>query len=277
MLSFFLACASPTPPAEVDLAAVNSALPVSLRHPQWPDPDALLTPPLVEFSSDFGVRRIFLDAGHGAARNSGNTSAFCEQEQDVMAALSGPLAAALEATGHFTVRLSRQPDERVPYRDRLQAAQDWGAEAFISLHSDSRGPLTPWEPEPGRRCFRSSDAPGFSVLWSDEGPLAEARLGLARSLAAAMAGAGFAPYGGGEYEGIYTPDTDTAGVFVDRHAPQRRIMFLRRPVMPSVIIETHHALDPAAVERFRAPDAQAALHASVIAGLADWFQRLPKP
>ena len=275
VLSLLLACAPASQPEEVDLAVVNADLPVSLHHPRWPDPDARLTPPPLDFPAEFGVRRVFLDAGHGAARNTGNTSAFCEQEQDVMAALSSSLAAAMEATGHFAVRQSRLADEQVPYRDRLRAAQDWGAEAFISLHSDSRGALTPWEPEPGLRCYRSADTAGFSVLWSDEGSLADARLDLARALAASMAQAGFAPYDGGEYAGLYAPDTDTAGVFVDRHAPRRRIMFLRRPVMPSVIIETHHALDPAAAERFRMPDAQAAIHAAVIAGLVEWFQRTP--
>lgn len=276
MFFFFLACAPPPQRADVDLTYVNAALSVSLHHPTWPDPEATMTTLSTEFPADFGVRRVFIDAGHGAAKNTGNTSAFCEREQDVMAALSDSLAVALEATGHFAVRRSRRPDEQVPYRDRLQAAKDWGAEVFISLHSDSRGPLTPWEPEPGLRCYQSTDTAGFSVLWSDEGSLASARLDLARALASAMSEAGFAPYDGGEYAGLYAAD-DTAGVFVDRHAPRQRIMFLRRPTMPSVIIETHHALDPDAVVRFRALDAQAAFHAAVIAGLADWFQPRPQP
>ena len=141
MLLILLSCSLPPQPADVDLTALSPELPVALHRPQWPELDAPITPPPVEFPPDFGVRRVFLDAGHGAARNSGNTSAYCEKEKDVMAALSGPLAAALEATGHFEVLQARQPDELVPYRSRMSAAKSFGAEAFISLHSDSRGQL----------------------------------------------------------------------------------------------------------------------------------------
>ncbi len=267
-----LSCQPDTPPA-VDLAAVAPELSVSLDYPRWPEPGSRLTPPAVTFPPDFGVRRVFLDPGHGVGRNSGNTSAYCESEADVMLALAGPLAAALEATEHFTVRQSRRPGQEVEYRDRMQAAADDGAEVFISLHSDSRGELYPWEPEPGKVCYRSFDTPGFSVLWSDEGPLADSRQALARQLSMALTAAGFQPYDGGQYGG-YDPDA-VPGVFVDRHRPRRRIMLLRRPTMPSVIIETHHAMDPASAARFRESEVQAALHAAVIAGLVAFFSQPP--
>jgi len=59
-----------------------------------------------------------------------------------------------------------------------------------------------------------------------------------------MAGAGFLPYGGADYAGLYDLDP-VPGVFLDR----RVLYMLRRPTMPSVILETHHGLD--AEERAR--------------------------
>ena len=273
MISLLLACQSPTE-IDVDLSPVSAALEVSLTSPQWPDPDARLTATPVDFPVDFGIRKVYLDAGHGSGRNTGNTSAYCESEADVMVALAGPLAEALEATGHFTVRQSRQPGESVSYRSRLRDATAWGAEVFVSLHSDSRGALTPWHPAAGQSCYQSTDTPGFSVLWSDEGALSDQRQALARALSAAMAAAGFHPYDGGEYVGLYGPD-DVPGVFVDRHEPRKRIMFLRRPTMPSVILETHHAMDPASATRFREPMVIAAFHGAVIEGLAAFFATGP--
>ncbi len=270
LISLLIACQSPTE-VDVDLSPVSAALEVSLDRPPWPDPDARMTAASVDFPADFGIRKVYLDAGHGAGRNTGNTSAYCESEADVMVALAGPLAEALEATGHFTVRQSRQPGESVSYRSRLRDATAWGAEVFVSLHSDSRGDLTPWQPAAGQSCYRSADTPGFSVLWSDEGTLRDQRQALARALSAAMAAAGFPPYDGGEYVGLYGPD-DVPGVFVDRHEPRKRIMFLRRPTMPSVILETHHAMDPASAARFREPAVVTAFHAAVIEGLAVFFR-----
>ena len=43
------------------------------------------------------------------------------------------------ATGHFQVKLSRQPRQRPPYPSRLEEAERWRAELFLSLHSDARG------------------------------------------------------------------------------------------------------------------------------------------
>ncbi len=277
MLSLLLACASPPEPAATERPALEPTPAVSAPLPGWPDYAARLDALPVEFPEGFGVRRIFLDAGHGAPGNPGNTSAWCETESDVMFALSGPLGEALEATGHFEVLRSRQPGELVSYGDRLRAASAWGAEIFISLHSDARGRLIPWEPTPGQVCYHNPDAPGFSVLWSDEGGLAESRLALARALAASMSLGGFRPYDGGDYIGLYAPDERVAGVFVDRHEPRRRIRFLRRPTMPSVIIETHHALDPQAAVRFREPETARALHAAVIVGLVEAFRVFEAP
>ncbi|MCC6554298.1 MAG: N-acetylmuramoyl-L-alanine amidase [Polyangiaceae bacterium] len=252
----------------------------------WPEPGARLTPPEIVLPAGLAARRIYLDAGHGAAGNAGNTSCFCVEEQRFTVEAARALADRLEATGAFEVRLSREGEDRVEYRDRIDDAQAWGADAFISLHSDVRGRFERWEPRPagtppalpggapvaaGMTCPMSLSAPGFSVLWSDEAasPLREERLALARAVANRMAESGLLPYGGAEYTGLYDPDPVQPGVFVDRHTPDQRIFVLRRPPMPSVLIETHHALDPREAERWTEPRTLDAFAAAVGAALLD--------
>ena len=99
----------------------------------------------------------------------------------------------------------------------------------------------------------------MSVLWSDEGEaaLVARRHALARAIATRAAQAGFPPYAGLDYVGLYDPDA-VPGVFVDRHEDRKRIMLLRRPTVPSVIVETHEAWDVAEATRWEQPDTLAA-------------------
>jgi N-acetylmuramoyl-L-alanine amidase len=196
--------------------------------------------------------RLLLDAGHGAADNAGNTSSFGVAEQDFTLDLALDVAALLESTGGFEVRLSRSPGETVVYAARVEAARAMGADAFVSLHSDVRGTTRPWSPMPGVEARAAVDAPGFSVLFADEGDpaLARRRRGLAIAVAREMSAAGFFPYGGAEYEGLYAADAEAPGAFVDRHDDAKRIFVLRRTPMPAVIVETHNALDPREAARW---------------------------
>ena len=84
-----------------------------------------------------------------------------------------------------------------------------------------------------------------------------------------MAEAGFLAYGGGEYAGLYAPAEGTPGLFVDRHAPDQRIFILRRAAMPSILVETHNALDPREADRWTDPETLDAFAAAVAAALGD--------
>lgn len=216
----------------------------------WPDrePDEL---PWPEAPPSRRVS-VYLDAGHGAADNPGNTSCFCVHEQDFTRSLADDVAATLEESGRFWVVGSRAGDQLVAYAARVEEATRLRADVFVSLHSDVRGKKEAWSPEPTVSCQRATDAPGFSVLYSDEGEaaLVARRLALAERVAASMLEAAFVPYGGAEYAGLYEADAGQAGVFVDRHEPKKRIFVLRRPTMPSIIVETHNALDPREAERW---------------------------
>jgi len=237
----------------------------------WPSRAVhLATPPLV-FPADFGVRRVYLDAGHGASGNPGNTSCFCVAEEDFTLFAARELAARLEATGHFLVRKSRDGTEPVEYRDRIDEAAQWGADAFVSLHSDVRSRADRWSPRPDTSCPVSYAAPGFSVIYSDDGEASRVlpRQRLARATARRLTATGLLPYGGAGYAPLYDADPSEAGVFLDRHLPEQRIFVLYRPAMPAILIETHHALDPREAERWEEDETFDAFAAATGAALVE--------
>ncbi len=237
----------------------------------WPGPDAVLTVIPPHFPADFGVRKVVIDPGHGAAHNKGNTSCFCVEEERFTLGAAFALRDRLEATGHFEVKLSRENEASIEYQERLDEAERFGAEAFVSLHSDIRGKAERWSPEGGASCPISLIAPGFTVLYSDEGDarLVDRSLSLARSVARRMLDAGLVAYGGASYQGLYEAVSASPGVFVDRHPREQRIFLLRQAAMPSVLIETHHALDPREATRWEEPETLDAFSAAVAGALVD--------
>lgn len=233
----------------------------------WPHAESLIAAPPAPHATNL---RVFLDAGHGAPDNTGNRSSYCEDEERFTSSLAADVADALQRAKSITVMLSRRGDQRPTYQSRVEEARRFGADVFISLHSDVRARGTPWAPAPGLRCLRDRSAPGFSVLYSDAGPTAATNLrrGFARALAQAMTARGFGAFT--SYARDYDDD-DTVGVFLDRHAPGRRIYVLEAPPMPSVIVETHHALDDREVRLWRAPHTRRAFAAAIADALTTTF------
>ncbi|WP_338866514.1 N-acetylmuramoyl-L-alanine amidase family protein [Myxococcus stipitatus] len=239
--------------------------------PKWPASGAPLTFNPARFPSGFARQRVYLDAGHGAEGNTGNRSVTCEDEEAFTLRVAEDLARRLESTGHFEVQISRKAGQRVAYANRLTAAEKWGAHVLVSLHSDARGTPRLWSPSEGLECNRQDETPGFSVLWSEEAelPLQTRRADLARALARNLSQVGFPPYDGIDYTGLYAADSAQAGVFVAREPTHRRIFVLRKPSIPSVIIETHHALDFEEAARWREERTLEAFGAAVTQGLVD--------
>lgn len=196
--------------------------------------------------------RVFIDAGHAAPENDGNHGAFCQLEKDHTAAVARALFEALPSLGHFEVKLSREGFERPTYQARLHAAEGWKADVIISIHSDARGYSWPWKPfeaEPNTICYRNGLEPGFAVLWNDGGSakIVEQRTLLGREVITAMQLQGFEPYDGRNYGGLYRADVVPGG-WVDIRPDGKNVFFLRgSKTIPTVIIETHHALDVAEV------------------------------
>ena len=187
-----------------------------------------------DIPADFGVHKVTLDPGHGAPGNPGNENTACQDEEAEMLRVALALRDHLVATGHFDVHMAREGEATPEYWPRVNAAATHGSEVFLSLHSDTRGEATMVDD-----CETNTDHPGFTVLYSDEPEDRDRRQALARAVATSMTAQGFPAYDGRDYGTSYDVDT-TAGVFIDR----RGLLMLRRPTMPSVIIETHHAWAP---------------------------------
>ncbi len=241
----------------------------------WPLPDAGVTAPGLP-AAPTAKLKVVVDAGHGAKGNTGNSGVHCQWEADFTLHAARQLAKALEATGRFEVRLSRDGDAP-SYDARLEQAAAWKADAVVSLHSDARGEAYGWKvAADGGVCFRNDDEPGYSVLWSEDGAkdAVAARERLGRALSRRLAQAGFLAYHGYNYGGLYRADA-VAGGWVDLRPRKKSVYFLRAAKVPTVIVETHHALDAREVARWEEPATAEAFAAAVAAGVLDAAQPLP--
>ncbi len=240
---------------------------------KWPDPRVELVQLSAEAPSDFAPRRVFIDAGHGSNGNAGNTGALCQKEQDFALSASTDLADYLRETKLFSVKVSRTGDETVSYSGRIKAADEWKADVMISLHSDVRGVLYTWQPKATMACTRSDAAPGFSVLRNDgDKDQTRDRKTLSHAIATSMIDAGFGVYDGIDYpDWMYSPDRSQAGVFINARPEAESPIILRKPSMPSVIVEAHHAMRPEDVRRWRQADTRDAFGAAMAVALIDYF------
>ncbi len=265
LLLSLLACTEPEPPPEV---APEADAALSLPRPAvWPENGVILSPPDVDIPEGFGPVRVYVEAGHGFAGNTGNTGVRCQSEQDHTLDIAAFVEQRMGALPGFQTTLSHTAVPGPNYTRRMAAAEQWRADILLSFHSDWRGQPTKKKWPDGRECDSVDDHRGFAVLWSDEGELADRRLAIARGVAERLTASGIPPYDGSFYGDRYLHD-QVAGVFTDR----RGLMMLRRPAMPSIIVETHHALDLLEVERFDEPAVREAFADAVIMGIVDGWR-----
>lgn len=81
-------------------------------------------------------RLVVIDPGHGGV-DPGATGARGTYEKNVVMAIALELRRQLRATGRYEVVMTRERDEFVGLRDRLEVARDSEGELFVSLHADS--------------------------------------------------------------------------------------------------------------------------------------------
>ncbi|MEO0712851.1 MAG: N-acetylmuramoyl-L-alanine amidase [Pseudomonadota bacterium] len=93
-----------------------------------------------------GRRIVVIDPGHGGKDPGASHHGAVEKTIVLKSALD--LRDRLEATGRYTVRLTRDDDTFIELEDRVTLARNWGADLFISIHADSA---------------RSADVSGASV------------------------------------------------------------------------------------------------------------------
>ena len=239
----------------------------------WPAPGLVFHHPILTVPPDLGRPSVFIVAGHGAPGNRGNVGWRCQAEEAFTLDAASDLADRLAMLGIFDVTEARTGTTRPSYTARLRHLARSGADVAVELHSDARGSgqevagLT----LDHRPCWRNDDAPGVSVLVSDQGPAAlnADRLALARHVADALGEVGFGLYDQG-YGDQYDADS-TPGVFLDR----RGLRMLRRPGVPSILIETHNALDGRETQRWNEAATRDAFARAMTEALLRYFTDHP--
>ncbi len=88
--------------------------------------------------------KIYIDQGHNPVNPNAGAEGNGLREQDIVYPIGIALADLLRANGNFEVRLSRPtPDTQIgtsnstSLRLRVQDANSWGADYFISLHTNA--------------------------------------------------------------------------------------------------------------------------------------------
>lgn len=88
--------------------------------------------------------KIFIDQGHNPTNPNAGAEGNGYREQDITYSVGVALAELLRQNGNFDVRLSRNsPDEVLGTSNasslaaRVNAANSWGADYFISLHTNA--------------------------------------------------------------------------------------------------------------------------------------------
>lgn len=83
-------------------------------------------------------RVIVIDPGHGG-HDPGASAHDLTREKTIVLATSQALKTKLDATGRYTVHLTRSDDTYIDHEDRVSMARNWGADLFISVHADAAG------------------------------------------------------------------------------------------------------------------------------------------
>ncbi len=82
------------------------------------------------------LRTVMIDPGHGGL-DPGAIGVSGTYEKSVTLATAHEVARLLEATGRFSVRLTRDTDVFVPLAERVERAQAAAADLFMSIHADA--------------------------------------------------------------------------------------------------------------------------------------------
>ncbi len=90
--------------------------------------------------------KIYIDQGHNPVNPNAGAEGNGLREQDLVYTIGQELAARLRANGNFDVRLSRPTPDTVlgssnatSLSARVNEANRWGADYFISLHTNAAG------------------------------------------------------------------------------------------------------------------------------------------
>lgn len=223
---------------------------------------------------------IAIDPGHGG-RDPGAIGRNGTREKDVVLAISRRLATLINNEPGMRAFMTRDRDEFITLRQRIQRAKQSGADLFISIHADA---------------FQRTSARGSSVyVLSQRGASSEAAQILAdRENAADLAG------------GISLEDKDDllASVLLDlsqtasleaslevgnsvlgglkrigpvhkKQVESAAFVVLKSPDIPSVLVETAFISNPEEERKLNDANHQYKLAQAMLSGIRSYFQRNP--
>jgi N-acetylmuramoyl-L-alanine amidase len=221
---------------------------------------------------------IAVDAGHGGV-DPGAIGYGGTREKDVTLAIARDLATRIDAEPGMRAVLTRNRDEFLDLRERIQRAHAAHADMFLSIHADS---------------IRDRSISGSSVyVLSVHGASSEAARELAEGqnavdlMGGALADAGAAApvvLDVAQQESIGLSATAAERVVSAlehvgevRKAQVQRAGFavLKSPGIPSMLIETAYISNPAEERRLRSSDQQSRLADAICGGVKSYFVQNP--
>jgi N-acetylmuramoyl-L-alanine amidase len=222
---------------------------------------------------------IAVDAGHGGV-DPGAIGRGGTREKDVTLAIARALAARIDAEPGMRAVLTRDRDEFLELRERIQRAHAAHADMFISIHADS---------------IADRSISGASVyILSVHGASSEAARELAEVENAADLTGGVRLAEGGAAAPVVLDLVQQEAIGLSATAAERVVsalehvgevrkaqvqragfVVLKSPSIPSMLIETAYISNPAEERRLRNPEQQARLAEAICGGVRGYFVQNP--
>lgn len=221
---------------------------------------------------------IAVDAGHGGV-DPGAIGHNGTREKEVTLAIARDLAARINTEPGMRAVLTRDRDEFLELRDRIQRAHAAHADMFVSIHADS---------------IRDRSISGASVyILSVHGASSEAARELAEGqnavdlMGGVLADAGAAApvvldIAQQESIGLSATAAERVVSALERVGEVRKgqvqragFVVLKSPGIPSMLIETAYISNPAEERRLRSPDQQSRLADAICGGVRSYFVANP--
>jgi N-acetylmuramoyl-L-alanine amidase len=221
---------------------------------------------------------IAVDAGHGGV-DPGAIGHGGTREKDVTLAIARALAARIDSEPGMRAVLTRNRDEFLTLRERIERAHGAHADMFVSVHADS---------------ISDRSVSGASVyILSVHGASSEAAKELAEGQNAAdLLGGALADAGSARPVVLDLVQQESIGLSATaaervvsalehvgevRRAQVQRAGFavLKSPGIPSMLVETAYISNPAEERRLRNPEQQSRLAEAICGGVRSYFVQNP--
>jgi len=222
---------------------------------------------------------IAVDAGHGGV-DPGAIGPGGTREKDVTLAIARALAERIDGEPGMRAVLTRNRDEFLELRDRIERAQAAHADMFVSIHADS---------------IRDRSVSGASVyILSVHGASSEAARELAEGQNAADLMGGVLSDAGAEAKPVLLDVAQQESIGLSATAAERVVtelehvgevrkaqvqragfVVLKSPGIPSMLIETAYISNPAEERRLKSPGQQARLADAICGGVRSYFVQNP--